>query len=254
MKEDIVPTTSAEIEFDSKKDFLERFKNKYKEESLPEAMSTKDKDRILEITNDTNTRQTLFTSIPMVCRGSACDMAKVCPLFQEGIAPVGQRCPIEYGVIETLVSGLMDELGIRPEDTVDLLQLRDLVNQEVQLLRAMNILAQDSVIQENTVGIDSDGDPITQKQLHLATDLEDKLHRRKNIILKQLMASREAKAKVGLDMLDSAQTMANTFHNFKKMKEEADKALKKKLGILDNDDYIEAKEARKREEAEKQEE
>jgi hypothetical protein len=118
--------------------------------------------------------------------------------------------------------------------------IRDLVDQEVQYLRKTKLLAKEHFIQENTIGVDEDGQPILKKELHLAVELEDKLHKRRKDLRNQLLATREAKAKAGQMQVDSAQAISDILYKVQAIEIEKEKLLRQKLGTYELDDYIEA--------------
>jgi hypothetical protein len=116
--------------------------------------------------------------------------------------------------------------------------VRDLVDQEVQYLRKTKLLAKEHFIQENIIGVDQEGNPILKKELHLAVELEDRLHKRRKDLRNQLLATREAKAKTGQVQLDTAQAISEIIHKVQSIEKENQKLIKKKLGSYDIDDYI----------------
>jgi hypothetical protein len=129
--------------------------------------------------------------------------------------------------------------------------VRDLVDQEVQYLRKTKLLAKEHFVQENIVGVDQNtGEPILKKELHLAVELEDKLHKRRKDLRNQLLATREAKAKVGQMQADSAQAISDILYKVQSIELEREKLLKKKLGIYEIDEYIEAQEIKEIEDEE----
>ena len=96
-------------------------------------------------------------------------------------------------------------------------------------------------IQENVIGIDSNtGEPIMKKELHLAVELEDKLHKRRKDLRNQLLATREAKAKIGQTQLDTAQAISDIMYKVKDIEKEREKLIRKKTGQFEIDEYIEA--------------
>ena len=221
-----------------KEEFLSQFKESYLNSSFPAEWDVEKRKKVMDMVSPGKTKSLMFTSIPMVCRASDCLFASTCPMQKEGIAPKGHACPYESGMIASFVGEYMDQLEIEPDNLVELSMIRDLVDQEVQYLRKSKILAQEDFIQENVVGRDSEGNPIFAKQLHLASDLEDRLHKRKQVIFKQLLATREAKAKAGLTALDTAQSMASLVHSFRQIQNDQESRLKQRLGIVEKDDYI----------------
>jgi antitoxin component HigA of HigAB toxin-antitoxin module len=127
---------------------------------------------------------------------------------------------------------------------VEVSMIRDLVDQEVQYLRKTKLLAKEHFVQENVIGIDENGTPILKKELHLAVELEDKLHKRRRDLRNQLLATREAKAKVGQMQVDSAQTISEILHKVQSIQIEKEKLLRQKLGTYELDEYIESQEVK----------
>ena len=106
--------------------------------------------------------------------------------------------------------------------------------------RVLKILAQEHFIQENPVGIDADGNVILRKELHQAVDFEDRIHKRKERLLNQFLATREARVKAGQGQLDAAQAVANLMDNVRVQMVAQERLLRQKLGMEDVDEYIEA--------------
>ena len=67
-----------------------------------------------------------------------------------------------------------------------------------------------------------------------------KFHKRRKDLRNQLLATREAKAKIGLAQVDSAQAISDILYKVQSIQTEKEKMLKKKLGIYEVDEYIEA--------------
>jgi hypothetical protein len=108
-------------------------------------------------------------------------------------------------------------------------------------MRKTKLLAKEHFIQENVIGIDSNtGEPIMKKELHLAVELEDKLHKRRKDLRNQLLATREAKAKIGQTQLDTAQAISDIMYKVKDIEKEREKLIRKKTGQFEIDEYIEA--------------
>jgi hypothetical protein len=156
------------------------------------------------------------------------------------LAPRGKPCPIEMSMVAQFTSDYIEQLEIHPDNLVEISMVRDLVDQEVQYMRKTKLLAKEHFVQENIIGIDQDGQPILRKELHLAVELEDKLHKRRKDLRNQLLATREAKAKVGQMQVDSAQAISEIMYRVQAIQLEKEKLLKQKLGIYEKDDYIES--------------
>jgi len=219
--------------------FLKEFESLRPDLFFPETWSIEQKEQAVNLIRPQKTRTSMFSSIPMNCEASKCIFASTCPLYQENLAPKGNPCPIEMSIVAQFTAEYMEQLDVHPDNLVEVSMVRDLVDQEVQYIRKTKLLAKEHFVQENIIGIDKDGNPILKKELHLAVELEDKLHKRRKDLRNQLLATREAKAKVGQTQLDTAQAISDIIHKVQSIEIEREKLIKKKLGTYDKDDYIE---------------
>jgi len=228
--------------FNDKDKFLKQFESLRPDLFFPEEWSDEDKSKAVELIRPQKTRTTMFSSIPMNCEAAKCIFASTCPLHKENLAPKGNPCPIEMSMVAQFTAEYMEQLEVHSENLVEVSMIRDLVDQEVQYLRKTKLLAKEHFIQENIIGIDHDGNPIMKKELHLAVELEDRLHKRRKDLRNQLLATREAKAKAGQTQIDSAQAISDILYKVQAVQIEKEKLLRKKLGTYEVDDYIEASE------------
>ena len=228
------------IEKNNKIDFMKSLESLRPDLFFPEQWTDEQKDKALDIIRPQKTRTTMFASIPMRCDGSKCIFANTCPLLKENLAPVGDPCPIEMSMVSQFTYEYMNQLDVSPDNLVEVSMVRDLVDQEVQYMRKTKLLAKEHFVQENIIGVDQDGNPIMKKELHLAVELEDKLHKRRKDLRNQLLATREARAKAGQTQLDTAQAISDIIDKVQSLETEREKLIKKKLGTFEKDDYIEA--------------
>ncbi len=205
---------------------------------FPETWTDDEKERAVELVRPQKTRTSMFSSIPMNCEATKCTFADTCPLLKENLAPKGNPCPIEMSIVAQFTAEYMEQLDVQSDNLVEVSMIRDLVDQEVQYIRKTKLLAKEHFIQENIIGIDHQGQPIIKKELHLAVELEDRLHKRRKDLRNQLLATREAKAKIGQTQLDTAQAISDIIHKVQHIEIEREKLIKKKLGTYDKDDYI----------------
>jgi hypothetical protein len=229
----------SEIEKRAKLSFLEEFEKARPDLCYSDVWTDDEKAQVLEELRPNKVKAAMFASIPMRCRGSKCPIKNACPLYQKGIAPVGKKCPIEMAMVIQFTKDYQDELGVDENNMTEMAIIRQMVNQEVQQFRVSNRLADEDFMVENPVGIDKDGNVIVKKELHQAIEYEDRIHKRLREYRKELMATREMRAKVGQGVVDSAQAISNIMHELAEIDIEREKALKKRLGTYDRDDYIE---------------
>lgn len=233
----------SDLEKVSKETFLKQFESLRPDLFFPENWSDEDKEKAVEMIRPQKTKTSMFASIPMTCEASKCIFADTCPLMKENLAPKGKPCPLEMSIVAQFTSEYMEQLDVHPDNLVEVSMVRDLVDQEVQYMRKTKLLAKEHFIQENVIGVDSDGQPILKKELHLAVELEDKLHKRRKDLRNQLLATREAKAKIGQSQIDSAQAISNIIGKVQEIEKQKEKLIRQKLGIHDVDEYIEVQEA-----------
>lgn len=228
----------SEIEKIEKDNFLEKFESLRPDLFFPEHWTDQDKEKAAELVRPQRTRNSMFSSIPMNCEAEKCIFADTCPLMRESLAPRGKPCPLEMAIVAQFTSEYMEQLDVHPDNLVEVSMVRDLVDQEVQYMRKTKLLAKEHFIQENVIGVDQDGQPILKKELHLAVDLEDRLHKRRKDLRNQLVATREAKAKMGQSQIDSAQAISEIIGKVQEIETQREKLLRQKLGIHEVDEYI----------------
>jgi hypothetical protein len=142
-----------------------------------------------------NVKHGLYASIPMLCRGADCPYAGTCPLLAMELAPVAERCPLEVSKIMKRFEQYSQQLDIDEDNIVDMTLIKDLIDLDIQLIRADNKLAVDAdFIQDVTVTITEHGDEITQPQIHKAVEYKDKLLKKRHDVLGLLHSTRKDKA------------------------------------------------------------
>lgn len=147
------------------------------------------------------TKHGMFASIPILCRGVDCAYKDVC-MVDPSERTVGSRCPMEIAALITRFNQWCQHFNINIEgeaieskDLVDATLIKDLVNIEIQILRAENKIAlSGDFMGETLIEVDKKcntyyGTVITPESEFLMT-LQDK----KMKILNQLNATRKDKA------------------------------------------------------------
>jgi hypothetical protein len=143
----------------------------------------------------------MFAGVPIICKDTKCPYAEVCTI-DVSFRIVGKRCPMEAGAIMARYNAWckhfeIDLTGkkIKDEDLVDATLIRDLVENEIQTLRAENRIAMNAdFIGKTLADIDNKGsayyeDTVTPEAEYLNT-LQDKRYK----ILNLLNSTRKDKA------------------------------------------------------------
>ncbi|MEW6770032.1 MAG: hypothetical protein AB1330_01380 [Bacillota bacterium] len=140
-------------------------------------------------------RHGLYASIPIICKLDRCPYAQTCRLIDEGLAPAGERCPLEIAAMQRLFQAYMEELEVEDDAAVDIMLIRELVSIDIAILRCENKLAVDAdFLQEVAVAVTPKGHIITKPEIHKAAEYKDKLLEKRHRVLQLLNSTRKDKA------------------------------------------------------------
>lgn len=227
---------------DDKEEFLRALEEK-RPDLMKQPLSSESRDIAADALRGTNLKMNMLSSIPMICKGDmGCPVSDSCPLWQQGLRDeiLNKPCPIELSMVRQFFLDYVEEFEVDTARMAEVSLIRDLVDQEIQQIRKSWVLGREHFIQENVVGLDQDGKVITKKELHQAVEFEDKILRRKKDLRNALLATREAKAKAGSSLKDTAQNLADIMTNIRQMEIDKDKKSRLEQGKGMRDDYIDA--------------
>lgn len=141
------------------------------------------------------TKHGLYASVPMLCKGEKCPYASVCPLVDMGKAPVGERCPLEIGMILQKYEEYAQEFGVDEDNIVDMGFVKDLIDCDIQIFRAENKMAVDGdFTEEYVITVTEGGEAITDTRLSKASEYKEKIQNKKHKILQLMNSTRKDKA------------------------------------------------------------
>lgn len=143
----------------------------------------------------------MFSAIPIICKGPDCAYKDVC-MVSMGQRTIGQRCPMEIAAILARYEQWCAHFDIDttedvldPKDLVDATLIKDLVNVEIQMLRAENKVALNGDFMADTLlDIDKKCQPYFGKIVSPETEFLMTLQDKKIKILNQLNSTRKDKA------------------------------------------------------------
>lgn len=191
---------------------------------------------------------------PMYCGGPKCPFADRCPLQQVNKAPIGKQCIIEVQLIRDWIMKYFEEFDVDPNNFTEVSYINELADIMVQDMRLNMILAKPenaTMLMDQVVGVDSEGDPIVQKQISPYMQVKEQLANRRSKIIKLMVGDRqekykkEAALKVRLDSDPSSQ-MAAMRNKLESLKRELDSVAKQvvqeeteeKQKVLSPDDLL----------------
>lgn len=223
--------------------YLKEFEELRPDFFFPESWNEAQREQAVDMIRPSRIKTGMLAAIPIACQLEKCPYASTCPLLEKNLAPGdGLPCPIEMAMLQQFFQDYMEELKVDPTSMVEVSMVRDLVDQEIQYLRKTKLLSQEHFIQDSVVGVDERGKPILKKELHSAVEFEDRIHKRKDKLRSALLATREARAKVGQGNLDPAQRIAEIMDNISTIETARQKELRMRLGVAQVDTYILASE------------
>ena len=154
-----------------------------------------------------------------------------CPYFTNGVAPIGEACPVEVQLLEYWLEKYKNEFNVDDNNLTDLHAIGRLCTLDIYEMRLTRYLAEhDQVLLVDFISsYDEQNNPISNKATSAAWDTIEKLGRERSKTLKELMATREAKAKL-IKTVDEAHK-SNSQSAMKKRYEEI---IKNKI-IIDGD-------------------
>lgn len=174
-------------------------------------LSAKGKEVVKKAVELNRTEFGLYASIPMVCKGEDCIYAQLYPELHNGLSEAGERCPVEVAMILTRYEAYANELDIKPTDAVDLSILRDVIDCDIQIIRAENKMAiEGDFVKDVVVGVNEAGVPMTQEQISQAAQYKEKIQSKRVNALKLLNSTRKDKAGDKLNIVMDPSTYATT--------------------------------------------
>lgn len=167
--------------------------------------------------------------ISLICTGENCVYRHACVLLKPEVeleAPIGKECPFERFLAKKWFKEYTTSVKIDENDRVEVSQVNDLVEIELIKSRINAMLASEGLIVDVTIGTDPNtGDIITTKSKHQAIEIKDICDRRKDKILKSLVATRESKLAAigGIKEKDLTKVFSEARNKINKINQEHEK-------------------------------
>lgn len=145
----------------------------------------------------------MFSSVPMVCKGVDCPYFQTCTASPQA-RMVDSRCVVEIGTLLARYEVLCRHFGIdlseptiQDKDLVDASMIRDLVDNEIQILRAENKIAISADFMAKHISqIDKKCNPYYEDIIHPAAEYKMKLLDQRYRLLQKLNATRKDKVDI----------------------------------------------------------
>jgi len=172
------------------------------------------------------------TFAPMRCAASQCPFARECALQQMNKAPLDKDCLLETTMLKESVMNYVVEYDVDPNSFTEIGICTELAEIEVLQWRLTMTLRRPenaTLVTDQSVGIDRDGNVITNLQVSPIFEQKQKLANRKSKLVKLMVGDRqekyrrEAALKQKTDE-DASSSMANVKQQLKDLQSQVKKA------------------------------
>ena len=190
------------------------------------------------VINSLNSTKNTFQSIaPIVCGGpERCPFIDKCPIperEQNGelvfpdakMFPIGNECLLEKIFMQQKTIQYLDRLNVNPNDPIEMSVVNELALIDLYKNRAMMIMSVGDrsgqgrdFMRIDIMGFNENGDTAEQAKLHPAVEFMDKLEKRRQKYLDQLMETRQRKAEWMLKV-GNAKEESKILSELKKLRE-----------------------------------
>lgn len=140
-----------------------------------------------------STKTGLYAKVPISCKADTCPYAVTCVLLEAGLAPKGQKCPMETAMIETRYAGYSEDLGLDTASYTDNTIVADLINLDITIERCKALLAANQTpIEEVVAVVGEGGDAYTRPEISKAWEVFERASNRRDKILDTMLATRKS--------------------------------------------------------------
>lgn len=143
-----------------------------------------------EIVKMHNSALGILSSVPMLCR-EECQYRQVCPLADERVDPVGERCPIEVDLLRSMFVSYCRELEINPDtDKIQAGLVKDLCVIELQAFRASKLMGFRNLVERSVDAVNPNtGEVYYKDSISVIAGWSERLLTQKLRVLEALAAT-----------------------------------------------------------------
>lgn len=175
----------------------------------------------------------MLASVPLLCKDQDCPYKDVCTISPQH-RTVGQRCPMEAAALVTRFQQYCEHFDLEmsnptPDELIDMSLVNDLVEVEVQMMRASNRIAINGDFISRTIGsVDQKGKVYYEDAVDPAAEYNDRLKEKRWKIYRLLDSTRKDKASKGATADNPSVKAASLFSKIQdalKAKDDKDAAI-----------------------------
>lgn len=149
-------------------------------------------------------------TLPLICKRSECPFASICIFEKMGIAPEGERCPEEIMYLDSMIPQLIADFGVDMENYLELSMVQEYSSSLLDKRRADKMIALEGDVKEvATSVVQATGTVLYSEQATPYVEIKDKASKKLAAIRKELLATREQRAKYKLSDVSDPSTRAS---------------------------------------------
>ena len=148
----------------------------------------------------------LFSMFPIPCKHEGCPYGATCIALQNKLEPpIGEPCILEVNKIENLLVRYANDFDFETTSTTDQIFIQELIQLDLMMDRCQNLMAQEaSPLQEVTMGVTDDGEVYTQPVVSRYYDAWERMSKRRQSILNEMLATRHSRKGLKEQPIDEA--------------------------------------------------
>lgn len=141
-----------------------------------------------------STKHGLYASVPILCKECNCPYRDTCKLFEYGLAPAGEPCPLEVAQIEMRYLKYNEDFDLEKSSFTDTVIVNEIIETDIMMERCKKLIESEILpIQETTIGVSAEGELITAPQVSKTIELSERLSRKRLGLFNMMKATRKDK-------------------------------------------------------------
>ena len=146
----------------------------------------------------------LFSVFPIPCKQQGCPYGDTCIALQNNMQPpIGEPCILEVNKIENLIIGYSSDFNIDSASTSDKVFIQELIQLDLLMDRCQILMSRDvDILQDVTMGVTEDGEVYTQPVVSRYLEAWERMSKRRQSILNEMMATRHSRKGMKKDELN----------------------------------------------------
>jgi len=146
-----------------------------------------------------NTKISTFgvnNTLPLICKNDDCSFTPMCIFYKMGIAPEGEACADEIMYLDAMIPQLIKDMTVDMENYLEVSMVQEYAGALLDKRRAERMIAIEGDVKEVPMSvIQQTGTVVYVDQITPYVDIKEKASKKLAILRRELLATREQRAK-----------------------------------------------------------